>query len=115
MSTTTSAAGPQLTIPYDECTLKTCSVQLAQLPYAPDLTGNVVYLAIFSFCLAANIGLGFWRKTWGYLGTMIFGCVLEILGYTGRIKMHYNPFPEDPFLLYVGPTLHCRRPSRLVY
>jgi hypothetical protein len=99
MSSTSSAVIPQITVPYSECTLATCPVQLAQMPYAPNLAGNALYLGIFALCLATNIGLGIWYRTWGYLGTMVFGCILEILGYVGRIKMHYNPFPEDPFLL----------------
>jgi hypothetical protein len=71
----------------------------AQLPYAPNLAGNILFLAIFSFCLLFNLLVGLWFRTWGYLVAMALGCVLEILGYVGRVMMHYNPFPQNPFLL----------------
>jgi hypothetical protein len=98
-TTTASSALPEITIPYSECTLSTCPVEIAQMPYAPNLAGNVLYMSIFSVCLVVNIGIGAWHRTWGYLVSMVFGCVLEVLGYMGRVKMHFNPFPEDPFLL----------------
>ncbi|KAF2094125.1 putative RTA1 domain protein [Rhizodiscina lignyota] len=89
------------TVPYDECTLKIYPVFFAQLPYAPNLAGNVLYLSIFAFCLALNLSLGFWYRTWGYLVGMSIGCLLEVLGYVGRIQTHHNPFPQNPFLLYL--------------
>jgi len=99
MSSTTLTLGPQPTVPYSQCTLDLCPVELAQIPYAPTLAGNSLYLAIFSAALATNLVLGVWYRTWGYLVGMALGCLLEILGYVGRLKMHFNPFPEDPFLL----------------
>jgi hypothetical protein len=29
---------------------------------------------------------------------MVGGLALEIIGYAGRIQLHFNPFPFDPFL-----------------
>lgn len=29
---------------------------------------------------------------------MSLGLALEIIGYAGRIQLHFNPFPFDPFL-----------------
>ena len=98
-TTTVSSSSPMITIPYSQCNLETCPVELAQMPYAPNLAGNALYLAVFALGLVSNVGLGIWYRTWGYLVAMVFGCVLEILGYVGRIQMHFNPFPEDPFLL----------------
>jgi hypothetical protein len=99
MSSTTSAQGPLITVPYSQCTLDLCPIEAAQIPYAPNLAGNVLYLSIFSAALLANLVLGIWYRTWGYLVVMTFGCVLEVLGYVGRVQMHFNPFPEDSFLL----------------
>jgi len=96
---TTTAAPPQITIPYSECTLSLCPIEAAQLPYAPNLAGNTIYLAVFSAALLANVVLGIRYRTWGYLVGMTLGCILEVLGYVGRVMMHYNPFPENPFLL----------------
>jgi hypothetical protein len=101
MSATASSVLPMITIPYNQCTLDTCPVAAAQLPYAPNLAGNALFLSIFCISLLANLVLGIWCRTWGYLVAMVLGCVLEVLGYVGRVQMHYNPFPEDPFLLSV--------------
>ncbi|KAK3389366.1 putative RTA1 domain protein [Podospora didyma] len=101
MSATASAHAPLITVPYSECNLQLCPIEAAQIPYAPNLAGNVLYLTIFSVALLVNIVLGIWCRTWGYLVSMSFGCILEILGYVGRVQMHFNPFPEDPFLLYL--------------
>jgi hypothetical protein len=105
MSATTSAAGPVLTVPYDECTLQLCPIAAAQLPYDPNLAGNVLYLSIFSFCFVVNAVLGLWFRTWSYMVAMLLGCLLEVLGYVGRVQMHFNPFPQNPFFLWVDEPL----------
>ena len=99
MSSTTSSAGPTITVPYDQCTLELCPIAAAQLPYVPNLAGNALYLSIFSTCLVANAVFGIWYRTWGYMVSMMIGCMLEIIGYTGRVQMHFNPFPQNPFFL----------------
>jgi len=104
MSTTTSSAAPILTVPYDDCTLELCPIIAAQLPYDPNLAGNVLYLSIFSACLVINAVLGVWFRTWSYMIAMLLGCFLEVLGYIGRIQMHYNPFPQGPFFTFALPN-----------
>jgi hypothetical protein len=99
MSATTTAGNPQITVPYSDCTLELCPLADAQIIYDPNLAGNVLYLALFSFCLLCNLLFGLWFRTWGYLVAMVVGCLLEILGYVGRVQMHFNPFPQNPFLL----------------
>lgn len=101
MSATTSAAGPVLTVPFDECTLQLCPLSAAQVPYDPTLAGNVPYLSLFSVCLIVNAVWGVWFKTWSYMVAMLLGCLLEVLGYVGRVQMHFNPFPQNPFFLFV--------------
>ncbi|KAF4959803.1 hypothetical protein F66182_18274, partial [Fusarium sp. NRRL 66182] len=32
---------------------------------------------------------------------MVGGLVGEIIGYIGRVQMHFNPFPQNPFLEYL--------------
>lgn len=101
MSSTTTSSVPQITVPYSDCTLQNCPIQDAQLPYDPSLVGNAIYLAIFSFCCLFNILLGLWYRTWSYFVAMVLGCLLEVLGYVGRVQMSANPFPSGPFFLYV--------------
>ncbi|CZT16024.1 related to RTA1 domain protein [Ramularia collo-cygni] len=95
--------------PGDYCTVGTCSLLLAHLTYIPSLLGNLTYLTIFAIILLVQLYLGIRHKTWGYLVGMVGGLALEIIGYAGRIQMHFNPFPFDPFLEYlicltIGPA-----------
>ncbi|KAF4159530.1 hypothetical protein CNMCM8927_003129 [Aspergillus lentulus] len=97
------------TDPSDYCTLDTCPLSLANFNYVPNLAGNLLYLALFGTMLVANLGLGIYYRTWGYLVGMMGGLALEVIGYVGRVQLHYNPFPFDPFLEYlicltIGPA-----------
>ena len=87
------------TIPDADCTLKTCSLLQAHYLYVPSLPGNALYAGIFGLALAVQIIFGVRYRTWGFLGGMFGGCVLEVIGYVGRIQMHSNPFTDPPFLM----------------
>jgi len=89
------------TIPDADCTLTACSLLQAHLQYVPSLAANALYLSLFAVMLGAQIILGIKYRTWGFLGGMFGGLVLEILGYVGRVQMHYNPFTDNPFLMYI--------------
>jgi len=89
------------TIPDADCTLTTCSLLQAHLQYVPSLAANALFLSLFAVMLGAQIILGIKYQTWGFLGGMFGGLVLEILGYVGRVQMHYNPFTDNPFLMYI--------------
>ena len=86
-------------IPPELCTLSTCDLTEAHFTYVPTLAGNSLYLAIFAVVLILQIGLGVFYKTWGFLVGMIFGLVLEIVGYAARVMMSKNPFTSNPFLM----------------
>jgi hypothetical protein len=62
--------------------------------------GNALYLAIFVAILAVQIAQGIIYRTWSYMICMIFGVVLESIGYGTRIAMHLNPWDSNPFLAY---------------
>jgi hypothetical protein len=66
--------------------------------YVPTLAGNALYLAIFVVILIAQITQGIIYHTWSYMICMIFGLVLEAVGYGSRIGMHLNPWDSNPFL-----------------
>ncbi|OKL60427.1 hypothetical protein UA08_03991 [Talaromyces atroroseus] len=83
------------------CTLDTCPLSLAYVRYIPSLWGNAFFLSLFALILAIQFGLGLYYKTWTYMIAMCCGLTGEVLGYAGRMQMHYNPFPEEPFLLYL--------------
>ncbi|KAB8337086.1 hypothetical protein FH972_021390 [Carpinus fangiana] len=83
------------------CNLSICPLDFAHFTYIPTLAGNVVYLAIFALLLTPQVFLGIRGKTWGYMVGMVCGLILEIIGYAGRVQMHFNPFPSAPFLTYI--------------
>ncbi len=86
-------------IPTEECTLDTCSIIQAQLTYDPSLAGNVIFAVLFGLLLSLHIILGTYYRTWGYTIGMVGGMILELIGYIGRIQMHYNPFIQQPFFM----------------
>jgi hypothetical protein len=88
-------------IPSEECTLSTCGLEQAQLDYIPSLGGNAAFLAIFSVLLVVHTVQGYRYRTWGVLVGMFAGLVLEVIGYSARIKMHSNPFQTGPSTTWV--------------
>ncbi|KAF2666085.1 RTA1-domain-containing protein [Microthyrium microscopicum] len=85
------------------CTLQTCPLECAQVEFLPSLGGNATYAAILGILLIAQIGLGVFYRTWGFLIGMICGLILEVIGYVGRIMLHNNPFDFNNFLIYLIP------------
>ena len=80
------------------CTVETCSLRYANFLYVPNLPGNIIFLAIFGVLLVPQIFFGIKYKTWGYMAGMLGGILLEIIGYVGRVQIHFNPFLFNPFL-----------------
>ncbi|KAF7563969.1 hypothetical protein G7046_g142 [Stylonectria norvegica] len=64
----------------------------------PNLGGNAFYLICHALFLIPQVSLGIRYKTWGFLFGMLSGHVLEILGYTARVRMHFG---NDEFLMYI--------------
>ncbi|ERF75848.1 hypothetical protein EPUS_01214 [Endocarpon pusillum Z07020] len=104
MATPTSSfanLSPSLLANPELCTIDTCPLELASIEYIPTLPGNALYVSLFALCLLVQLYFGIRYRTWGFLAGMIGGLVLEILGYVARIQIHFNPFREDPFLMYI--------------
>ncbi|KAI9678491.1 MAG: hypothetical protein M1829_002089 [Trizodia sp. TS-e1964] len=85
----------------EDCTLDTCPLELANLRYVPSLGGNVIFIVIFALALILHLALGIRYRTWGFMGGLAGGMVIEIVGYAGRVMMHYNPFTSNPFLIQI--------------
>ena len=83
-----------------------CIKEYGQLQYIPSIAGNAIYLAWFAIVILAQIGLGIKFRTWGYMGAMIGGCLLEVVGYVGRIGLYNDIFDNNQFIIYlVGLTI----------
>jgi hypothetical protein len=95
------------TIDTDKCNTTLCPLEvnldvngtvknivIAQVGYQPSLGWNAAYLAIFAALLAAQVGLGCWYRTWGFLVAMVGGLLLEIIGKSS------NSTPPPPNYTY---------------
>lgn len=83
------------------CTLQTCCLDQGTVDYLPSLGGNITYGVIFILILLAHLGLGLHYRTFTFLIGMTLGLVCEVIGYSGRIWMHYSIFNMNPFLIYL--------------
>ncbi|KAF7547942.1 hypothetical protein G7046_g8849 [Stylonectria norvegica] len=101
------AFGPQA-----NCTLELCPLQASILKYQPSIPANAVFIAVFGLSLAAHAFQGVKSRTWGFAGSMISGCILEIIGYAGRVIIYDNPFSFNGFLMNIicitiAPVFFC--------
>jgi hypothetical protein len=80
-------------------TITTCPLSYATIDYLPSLGGNAFYLAVFDLIFFIQ-GFQLWRdRTWSFSCSMMSGLVLEVVGYVGRVQMHFDPFGPNPFLM----------------
>ncbi|KAI9830697.1 MAG: hypothetical protein M1826_004526 [Phylliscum demangeonii] len=86
---------------FESCTLKTCPITDAEVFYIPSLGGNIFYAVVFGLLLLTQVFLGIRHRTWGFLVGMVGGLVLELVGYSSRAQMHFNPFLKSPFLAQI--------------
>lgn len=83
------------------CTLDTCPIEDSFYAYRPSLVANGIFLALFSFslvCFLLQARLS--RRFIGFTIAMAIGCVIEVIGYVGRIMSHHNPFNEVRFHIF---------------
>ncbi|KAK1990493.1 parasitic phase-specific protein PSP-1 [Colletotrichum falcatum] len=90
------AFGPQA-----NCTLELCPLEWSILRYQPSVAASGVSIAFFALALIAHAAQGIRWKTWGFTASIISGCVLEIIGYVGRLIIHDNPFDFQGFLIQI--------------
>ncbi|KAI4110768.1 MAG: hypothetical protein LQ339_001044 [Xanthoria mediterranea] len=84
------------------CTLKTCQIQESYYNYRPSLAANGAFLALFLFSLLAFlVQVTLSKRFIGFTIAMVSGCLLEVLGYIGRIMSYHNPFDENGFLMQI--------------
>ncbi|GFP52068.1 hypothetical protein ACSS6W_003944 [Trichoderma asperelloides] len=83
------------------CNLHNCPVEWSILSYQPSLAANIVFAALFGAIGLVHFYLGFRWRVWGFTFPMLVGCVTEIIGYVGRILLHYNPFSFPGFMIQI--------------
>jgi hypothetical protein len=82
-----------------DCTLQTCCLNQGTVDYIPTLAGNITYAAIFVLLLGLQLILCLWYRGWTFMVGIGCGLLCEIIGYAGRIWMHYSIFDMNPFLV----------------
>ncbi|KAF2221210.1 parasitic phase-specific protein PSP-1 [Elsinoe ampelina] len=98
--------------PNANCTLDLCPLSASVLEYQPSVPASATFIGLFSLWLLLFVVQGVWTRTWGFTAAMVSGCVLEIVGYLGRIMIHDNPFSFNGFLIQiicitVAPVFFC--------
>ncbi|KPM40284.1 hypothetical protein AK830_g6277 [Neonectria ditissima] len=97
--------------PDGNCTLDLCDIQWSVYKYQPSLAANITFIVLYAIAMGVHIFLGFRWKSWWFMTFMILGCLVEIIGYIGRIIMHYNPFSFPGFMIQIvfvtsGPVFY---------
>lgn len=91
--------------PDANCTLELCPLEWSILRYQPSIPASGTFIALFSLALVIHAIQGIRARTWGFMGSMISGCVLEIVGYVGRLIIHDNPFDFQGFMMQISQYL----------
>lgn len=81
----------------DHCRLglPECPLDLSYWAYLPSLPANAIFTALFGLSLLLFIVQGALSKRFlGFTIAMVSGCILEVLGYIGRLMSRSNPFNE---------------------
>ncbi|SPO01165.1 related to phospholipid-translocating ATPase [Cephalotrichum gorgonifer] len=88
--------------PDANCTLEICPVEWSVYRYVPSLPANIVFAALFALAGLVHVYLGIRWRQWTFMGFMLLGCIVEIVGYAGRIMMHSNPFDFVGFMTQIA-------------
>jgi hypothetical protein len=88
---------------FRDCTEVTpaCPVEATTYGYYPSLGPNATLLAVFAILLVAQAVIGLLKRVYWYSGAIAAGCLLEMLGYVGRLLMHENPWSDFAMRLQI--------------
>jgi hypothetical protein len=90
--------------PGANCTLDICPVELSVYGYLPSLAANITFLALYLLSAVIHVYLGIKWRTWPFMFSMVAGASNAVLGYAGRIAMHYNPFNFAAFMIQISKS-----------
>ncbi|KAK3904174.1 RTA1 like protein [Staphylotrichum tortipilum] len=99
---------------FDWCTEVSldCPVKATTLGYYPNKGVNIFVALGFGLAALVTIAMGVWKRTWGFSAAVAAGCILECVGYIGRVLLSSNPWNGAAFKMQIvaiilGPTLVC--------
>ncbi|RMZ85726.1 hypothetical protein DV737_g430, partial [Chaetothyriales sp. CBS 132003] len=102
------------------CTIAVCPVWASVYGYRPSLPFSSLLIALYALCMAIQVGLGVYYKTWSFMAAVLVGCIVEILGYAARILMYNNPWGDAGFimqivLITIGPVFFAAAIYVMIY
>lgn len=77
-------------------------MEASLLGYRPSLPATALFIALFGVTMLIHVAQGILWKSWGFMSFMLAGCILEIIGYVGRLIVRDNPFDFNGFLMQIG-------------
>ncbi|ORY63464.1 RTA1 like protein-domain-containing protein, partial [Pseudomassariella vexata] len=98
--------------PNSNCTVDICPLEMSVTGYYPSLPVNIIFIALYAIAMVIHLIIGFRWKTWWFMSCCTLSTISAIVGYVGRILMHYDPFGFFPFLiqavfLTIVPVFYC--------
>lgn len=78
-----------------------CPVEATTYGYYPNAGANIFLAIFFGLAGTAHLILGIYHRTWTFLIALGIGAFMEMVGYIGRILMHYNPWSTSAFRLQI--------------
>ena len=77
------------------CSYETCSLDWSYWGYRPSFSANIAFTVLFGVSTLAYLAQGIVGKKWlGFTIAMAAGCVIEVIGYIGRVLAYNDLFHE---------------------
>lgn len=86
-----------------QCTEVTpqCPVEATTYGYRPNLGVNTTLLVVFALCTIGQVAIAVKDRIRAFATATAIGCLLETLGYGGRLMMNDNPWTTSGFRLQI--------------
>jgi hypothetical protein len=67
--------------------------------YIPSLGAGIAFLTLFSILTLIHLFLAVWYRYWTAIISMVFGGILEIIGWAGRVWSNKNVLLWENFIM----------------
>ncbi|KIW18388.1 hypothetical protein PV08_02676 [Exophiala spinifera] len=87
-----------------------CPISGTTYGYIPNIPANYALVVVFGTCAFLQLALGIFFRTWTFMIAITAGCLMEVIGYIGRIELHHNvwsraAFTQQIVCLIMAPSL----------
>jgi len=88
--------------PDANCTFALCPLDSTVFTYRPSLAANAIFIALFGIAMLLHLYRGLRWREWSYMSCMVVGCIVEMIGYGGRVLLYSNPWSFAGFMMEIG-------------